>query len=1381
MKKIILFLVALIPFVLIFTIQITSNVVRTTTYISVEKVSFGQNFQQIIKSDQNNVELEFPARVSPMTATDKQVEYLTSDKDIATVNKDGLIVFKNFGYVRITARSVVAKTIYDECLFHITDDKAHIINFTNVDPSFQLTKGEVIYLKTQIIPQEALDKNVTFTSSDESVAKVAADGQLTAIEGGTATITVSTANGVTNQVEVFVFVPVSNITVSSTNIVTATNNLIFPEIKFEPANATNKNVTYTTSNQELGLINSQGEITLKEKGLVVFTATSVDGSHKATYSVNYTGGYVTHADISEQYEDKTLELNFEQNKLIPITYQAYPADYKLSHFTNVWWESSNENVVKINGEEIIIVGGGVSELCLNALVDKDVVIKSKTTIKVNRAAATINIFDLGNDDLGDIADDEIIVTNSLLTEIHFQVLTNDSTTDHTDVVTVSTQVGNASCNNNICYLQLDEAKAQSFNLTITAGAVSKTVTIKYVLDNATNLYVQNGDNVQLESGSTYVLWVNNTVLDWACQDLDILAINNDKSLTAKQGGLTQLTAQSDIVINVEVIRNVDDIYLNNAPINQNSIIISKSTYSLKTSVYPQDATNKQIAYSSKNTSVATVTSDGVVEFIKAGSATITLSIKKHPNKAELVTREITITSTMGNVTSFELVDNSDILLTDIGETGEICIADAFLPADYELNTNHVSFSSSNPSIATVEKKIIDNKVYGIITGVDGGEATIYARMGDVQKTVKVIVNVLSKQLSMQYLNGGMFKDWEDSQTVSSIINPTIQLGVKFYPQNTTNKEVAYAIVEGTSATVSETGLVTFSEIGTVKVRAIAIDSGVFVDVLLQRQLASIYIYQGENDVTNTNVLVQRTDANPQFRAKFEMPNTEGKLLDSADYSQIEIVSSDDAITINSDNEGLFTVVKPDPLNKTIKLTLEFNYQDYKTQVYVKLLALDDIDIVQNINGRVVVLDNSTDYTYGYEQKHVFGTHSYVLANGSTQKTNQSLLDVDYLAYPSTNTDTINWSFGQGASMVNYQNGVLNFILDNMQDGENIIEIKIHDEQTYELSDVKASYTMIVIKNAINAYDSETYAYAATESERGWQIVIHANLGTAEDDDGIRPYAELSNSSYKELHSTIYGNGYTLNLHNTTATAYDLQGGARNIKLKQYNDTVNVSSYTKTFAARTDVTYAYVHFTNADKGMWIDQQLVTIYYYKCLFTKTNKCGIQLGKNDKTNGDVTVFFEDCVFNNVGPCAVDFQQGTIYIKGKFEVYNFKTAADFSGLQSLAISAAFRSNEFKQYVDKTGTPVANVGIVSYSALGTPKSEVYFYNEATGGYEQTDNITGRNLLRVPGKTLGKHVLNLWLEKIYDTNGNPIDGVITKTSQVDYTILYRDPTYLESL
>ena len=126
MKKIILFLVALIPFVLIFTIQITSNVVRTTTYISVEKVSFGQNFQQIIKTDQNNVLLEFPARVSPMTATDKQVEYLTSDKDIATVNKDGLIVFKNFGYVRITARSVVAKTIYDECLFHITDDKGAI-------------------------------------------------------------------------------------------------------------------------------------------------------------------------------------------------------------------------------------------------------------------------------------------------------------------------------------------------------------------------------------------------------------------------------------------------------------------------------------------------------------------------------------------------------------------------------------------------------------------------------------------------------------------------------------------------------------------------------------------------------------------------------------------------------------------------------------------------------------------------------------------------------------------------------------------------------------------------------------------------------------------------------------------------------------------------------------------------------------------------------------------------------------------------------------------------------------------------------------------------------------------------------------------------------
>ena len=77
----------------------------------------------------------------------------------------------------------------------MTDDKPHRINFSNVENKFQMTKGDVIYLETEIIPKEAINKNVTFTSSDEKVLRVAGDGQLTAVNGGTATITASLEDG----------------------------------------------------------------------------------------------------------------------------------------------------------------------------------------------------------------------------------------------------------------------------------------------------------------------------------------------------------------------------------------------------------------------------------------------------------------------------------------------------------------------------------------------------------------------------------------------------------------------------------------------------------------------------------------------------------------------------------------------------------------------------------------------------------------------------------------------------------------------------------------------------------------------------------------------------------------------------------------------------------------------------------------------------------------------------------------------------------------------------------------------------------------------------------------------------------------------------------
>lgn len=1391
MKKIMLFLIALIPVALIFTIQVTSSVVRTTTYVSVEKVSFEENYKVIKKTDEKDVTLEFPARVSPVSATDKNVVYSSSDENIATVDENGLITFKDFGTVIITVVSSVTNSIQDKCTFFVTDDKAHRINFTN--PISQMTKGDEYYLKTEIIPNEALNKNITFSSSNSSVASVAADGRLVAVDGGACTIKVTTANGKEDSFDVFVFVPVKGVSIGEVknSITTAKNTAKFPKVSIIPSNATNQNIIYASSDNTIGTISQNGDIQLLKKGIVTFSATSEDGNHSVEYKINYTGGYVTSAELSSEFLNKTITVAYEKDKILTLEYVVEPPDYLQSHIDNIWWESSNENVIKIEGDNIVVVGGGTADVYLKALIDEGKTIESKTTIFVTRPANSITIKDDGNSDLGDTANDDIIVTDTLSKEILYQILTKDGTFDHTDDVIITTDNGTITkgANNNF-YLEFSEVKAQSASITIVAGSVSKSIVIQYIIGSAENITVEDGDEIKLEYGKIYSFWIQNDTYSWTGFDNSILKLNDDGTFTAILGGTTTMSTTSgggeNVEISIEVYRAGQDIYLDGAAITNTSIVTANSSWKLNASVYTADSTERQVVFESSSTDIATVDATGAVVFNAAGKVTITMRAKKHPLQTDFIIRTISITSTMGKPTYFEFVDDSDITIADIGSTAQICIGSVFEPSDYALNADEVSFITGNAGIATVEKSVVDGKVYGTITGVDGGTTTISAIIGGVQKTINVTVNVLSKEIYVQFFDGDVYKDVIPGVFIDI---PKLQLYSRFVPENTTNKNCKWEIIEGAESTISNDGLLTYKNYGRVRIRITAEDTGIWYERVIGYRIPEMYVYQVETDVTGQNLAIGRTDANPTFRVNLKKAEDIASYMFPFDYSGITCSSNNLDVSVVNNEDGVFTIKRLENHTVSLKATLTFEYMGKKAYVYVKFLALDDVDVVYTANGRDLVLDNDLDKTYGFEQKLVFGTSSYRYVNeGDTTRTHISNFMLNYKPYPSTNTDKLNWSVKSdaGFAWIDSTTGCLNFIVDKMVDGENILEVSVHDESDINASSIKNTYRMIVIKRGINVTDEESYNFT-TNCGHDWKLILLTNLGTQEDDDGIKPYAPLSSNILKQtIASCFYGNGFTINYHNFESNS-DIQfyGEARNIVFKGHND--STESFTRAFCTIKHIystTYNYVTFKNAEECMFIDQQNFSVVFYKCLFMNGASCGLMLGRSSNSDGDPTVYLEDCVFYNHGQCAISYQEGSIKIKGRFDVYNFRAASDYdNATYKKALEYAYSTSEFNQYVDRTSTPVANVGIASFTSLSGIQSDVTFYDEATGTYISTDNTTGRNLHILKGTTKptnlgfitipGTHIVNLWMESIYDSSGNPIQGVITKNTQVDYSILYR--------
>ena len=148
--------------------------------------------------------------------------------------------------------------------------------------TLNLVENETGTLTATVEPSNATNKDVTWESSNTSVATVDATGKVTAIGAGTATITVTTEDGsktATCAVTVTAAtVSVSGVTLNKTalSLTVGDTETLTPTIT--PDNATNKNVTWSSDDTSVATVDASGLVTAVARGTAVITATAADGS-----------------------------------------------------------------------------------------------------------------------------------------------------------------------------------------------------------------------------------------------------------------------------------------------------------------------------------------------------------------------------------------------------------------------------------------------------------------------------------------------------------------------------------------------------------------------------------------------------------------------------------------------------------------------------------------------------------------------------------------------------------------------------------------------------------------------------------------------------------------------------------------------------------------------------------------------------------------------------------------------------------------------------------------------------------------------------------------------------------------------------------------------
>jgi uncharacterized protein YjdB len=276
--------------------------------------------------------------------------------------KDGKLVYTtdssldylpaNQSYLKVPAGTAETLTVMTEEEYQASALATGIaLNKT----SLSLRETETAQLTATVTPEDAEDRSVTWSSSDNSIATVNAEGVVTAIKEGTATITATTNDGsnlkATCTVKVSIM-PVASITLNITEKTLEEGETVNLTASVLPANASNKSLAWTSSDENVATVDANGLVTAVKEGTATITAKANDGSNvSAQCTINVSDSFIFVSKIS--LEKMQVTLNIGETATLNVTIEPANATNK-----EIAWKSSNPSIATVENGVVTAISAG---------------------------------------------------------------------------------------------------------------------------------------------------------------------------------------------------------------------------------------------------------------------------------------------------------------------------------------------------------------------------------------------------------------------------------------------------------------------------------------------------------------------------------------------------------------------------------------------------------------------------------------------------------------------------------------------------------------------------------------------------------------------------------------------------------------------------------------------------------------------------------------------------------------------------------------------------------------------------------------------------------------------------------------------------------------
>jgi uncharacterized protein YjdB len=335
-------------------------------YVAVSGISLPQSSMSLSIGEQKRIN----ATVNPSSASNNTITYVSDNNNVATVDSSGNVkgVGAGSAHISLTAENkVVIVTI-------AVVDNVPLKGIT-APADLSLTEGEKSKIVVNFNPTNASNKGVSFKSSNTAVATVDSSGTVNAVSAGEATITIISTEGsyvATTKVKVAALdKSLKGISLDKTTVSLKPEETVTLTVKFNPDNAENKKVKWSSSDKKIATV-EEGVVTALKPGIVEIKVTSDEGNFSDTCKVTISSlpieSIAFEKSLYEVYVGATLAL----------TTIATPEN---SFIEDAIWESDNPQVATVSDGVVTGVGEGTAVITVsNAAGD----ITASTTVNVKR-------------------------------------------------------------------------------------------------------------------------------------------------------------------------------------------------------------------------------------------------------------------------------------------------------------------------------------------------------------------------------------------------------------------------------------------------------------------------------------------------------------------------------------------------------------------------------------------------------------------------------------------------------------------------------------------------------------------------------------------------------------------------------------------------------------------------------------------------------------------------------------------------------------------------------------------------------------------------------------------------------------------------------------